>query len=311
MARQADDAHVVGEIFAAELRAESDLVRLFQHLLLQFHVAERASRGVARGGQVVVVVGGGELHGQQVLLCRGAADDEGNVVGGASRRAEALHLLYHERHQRGGVQDGLGLLVQVSLVGRAASLGNAEETVFHTFRSLDVNLCGEVALGVHLLIHAQRGVLAVAQVLLRISLVDAFREGLLIAIAGPHLLAFLAVDDGRAGVLAEGQHALAGHLGVAKERQGHVLVIVAGFGVVQNLGHLLVVRTAQHERHVAEGRVCHRRQTFGSHLQDGVSLKLADRHIILGQQIVFSIILARLEHRCILEFRCICHNRFV
>ena len=33
--------------------------------------------------------------------------------------------------------------------------------------------------------------------------------------------------------------------------------------------------------------------------------------MVLGQQIIFSIILAHLEHWCILEFWCICHFFFV
>ena len=60
------------------------------------------------------------------------------------------------------------------------------------------------------------------------------------------------MDDGRARVLAEGQHALGGHLGIAQELQGHILVVLRGLGVAQNLCHLQVVLAAQHELHVVE-----------------------------------------------------------
>ena len=308
MARQTDDAHVVCIVLAAELCAEADVVSLFEHLLFQLDVAEGTAVFITRRGQVIIEAGGGELHGQQVLLGRRTANDEGNMVRRTSRRTQRLHLLYEERNQRLGVQDGFRLLIEVSLVGRTAALGHAKELVFHAFGSLDINLCGQVALGVHLLVHGERSVLRVAQVLLGISLIYTQRQGLFVAIARPYLLAFLTVDDGRTGILAEGKQTLGGHFGIAQEGQCHVLVVVAGFGVAQNLGHLLVVRAAQHERHVAEGRVGHGGQSFLLNLQDGFSFKLAYRHVVLGKQIILSRILALLEHGLILERRCCCHN---
>ena len=40
VARKADDAHVVAEVLAAELRADPGLLRQREHLLLQLDVAE-------------------------------------------------------------------------------------------------------------------------------------------------------------------------------------------------------------------------------------------------------------------------------
>ena len=57
MAGQADNADVVAEVFTAKLCAESDVVSLAQKFLFEFEVAEGASRLIACGGQVVVVVG--------------------------------------------------------------------------------------------------------------------------------------------------------------------------------------------------------------------------------------------------------------
>ena len=88
--------------------------------------------------------------------------------------AEALHLFYEERYECSGVLDAcLGLLVEVGLVGRASSLGDAEETVLHALACLDVYLCWEVAFGVYLVIHVERGVLAVTKVVLRVGVIDA------------------------------------------------------------------------------------------------------------------------------------------
>ena len=68
---------------------------------------------------------------------------------------------------------------------------------------LDVNLRREVALGVHLVVHVERSVLGIAEILFSVGLVDSERNGLLILEAGPNLLALFAMNDGRSGVLTE------------------------------------------------------------------------------------------------------------
>ena len=65
------------------------------------------------------------------------------------------------------------------------------------------------------------------------------------------------MDDGRTRVLTQGELALGRHLGIAQEGERYILVVVAGLGVAQDLRHLLVVGTAEEERHVAEGGVGH------------------------------------------------------
>ena len=62
--------------------------------------------------------------------------------------------------------------------------------------------------------------------LVRIGVIDTEGEGFLVLEACPHLLALLAVDDGRARVLAEGQYALDGGLGIAEELEGDILVVL-------------------------------------------------------------------------------------
>ena len=115
---QTDDADVVGKMLTAELCAESNLVGFEQELLLEVDVAEGASGLIARGGQVVVILDRGELHREQVLLGRSAADDEGNVIGRTGGCAECLHLLHEEGQQGAFVLDGgLGHGVEVGLVG--------------------------------------------------------------------------------------------------------------------------------------------------------------------------------------------------
>ena len=83
MARQADDAHVVGEVLAAELGADAEPVRRLEEFLLQFQVAEGPAVLVAMRGQCVQVLCGCELNGLEAGLGAGAADDEGEVIWGA------------------------------------------------------------------------------------------------------------------------------------------------------------------------------------------------------------------------------------
>ena len=67
VAWQTDDADVMGKIFAAKLGTEADAVCFGQELLLQFNVAESAARLVARRGQVIVIMGRSQFHGQQIF----------------------------------------------------------------------------------------------------------------------------------------------------------------------------------------------------------------------------------------------------
>ena len=252
---------------------------------------------------------GSELDGEEVLLRAGAAYDDSDVIRRTGCRTQALHLLHQEGDEGAGILDaGLRLLVEVGLVGRAAALGHAKEVVLHTFGSLDVYLGRQVALGVHLIVHVQGSVLAVAQIALRVRLVHTQRQRFLIAEARPHLLALLSVYDGRTRVLAEGKQPLAGYLGIAQEGESHVFVVLTCLGVVQDLGHLFVVGAAQHEADIVESLVGHARQGLGGDLEYLVSLELADGDTLLGQQIILGIVLAQLEHGGVPELWCLCHS---
>ena len=173
VARQADDAAVEGEPLAAELGADAEGVGDLQELGLEGEVAEGAPVLVAGGRERVVPMGGGELDGLHRRLGGGAADDEGEVVGRAGRGAERAHLVGEEGDEGLGVQDGLGLLVEVALVGRAAALGDEVELVARALARGDVDLRGQVGAGVALRPHVERGELRVAEVVLGVGLVDA------------------------------------------------------------------------------------------------------------------------------------------
>ena len=155
--------------------------------------------------------------------------------------SETLHLLDHERYKGSRIQDSLCLLIKISLIGRTTTFGHTKETVFHSFCSLDVYLGRQITFGIDFFIHAQRSILAVTEVFFRISLIYTFGQCFFITIAGPYLLSFFTMDDSGTGILTQRKLTFNGNLGIAEESQSHILVIVACFGILQDLCHLLVM----------------------------------------------------------------------
>ena len=307
MTGQTNDTDIVGQRLAAELGTQTDFLRFHEQLVLQVDVAESTAGLIACGGQIVIILDGGQLHGEQVLLGRGSTDNKGDVIGRTSCCSQALHLLHQERNERSLVLDGgLGHGVEIGLVGRAAALSHHDKLVFGTLNRLNVNLCGQVATGIHLVVHVKCRILGIAQVVLGEGVVHTKGERLLILKSGPYLLSFFAMDDGGACVLTEGEHALGGSLGIAEELQGHILVVLAALGIVQDGGHLKVMFATKHEFHIVEGLLCKQGQCLGGNLEHFMSLKVAHTDTFLGQQAVFGVVFALLEHGCILEFY-VCH----
>ena len=217
---------------------------------------------------------------------------------------EALHLLHKERNEGAWVLDaGLGLLVEVALVCRSTALGDHEESVLHAFCGLDVDLGREVALCVDLVVHVQRGILGVAEILLCVGLEDSEGNGLLILEAGPDLLALLTVDNGCAGVLAKREFALCSDFSIAEESEGDILVVLACLRIAEDLGHLLVVGAAEKEAHIAESGVGHEGESLRSDLQHRLSLKFSSRNQALGARdlVVLGRVRTKLEHWSVLE----------
>ena len=140
---------------------------------------------------------------------------------------QMLHLLYQEWQQSAFVLNGcFGHWVEVGLVSRTTTFGNHYETVFSTFNSLDINLCREVTLGVYLVIHVQRSILRITQVVLCISVEHTKAQRLFVLESCPYLLTFLAMYDGRTRILTEGQHTLTCCLGITKELQSYIFVVL-------------------------------------------------------------------------------------
>jgi hypothetical protein len=122
--RQADHAHVVAEILAAELRADAERLRHLVDLALHLAVAESVAVLGAALRERVVISAGGELDRLHRRPGRGAADDDGEMVGRARRGAERQHLLLEEGAHALAREDCRRRLEQKRFVRGATALGN-------------------------------------------------------------------------------------------------------------------------------------------------------------------------------------------
>jgi len=154
-----------------------------------------------------------------------------------------------------------------------------------------------------LFVHGQGSNLAVAQVLAGVGVVDTFGDGLRIVGAGPDLLALVANTDGGTGVLAEREDSLGSHAGVLQEREGDELVVIARFGILEDLGHLLGVGRAEPKAHFLECRLGDLGEGFGGHFQDFLAFEFGDGDAVLAEVHVFGLVFAVLHGRFVFE----CH----
>ena len=218
MTRQTNDTYIVRHVFAAELCTETDLIGLLQQLFLEFDIAESTTGLVTGRRQRVVVMGRSQFDREEVLLRRGTANDDCDMIGRTSSRTERFHFLHEERNEGSRILDTcLGLLIEIGFVRRTATFGDTEETVFRSFGSLQVDLGREVTLGIHLVVHVERRILRIAEVAFGVGIIDTFAERFFVTETGPYFLAFLAVDDGGTGILAQRQLTFASHLCIAQE----------------------------------------------------------------------------------------------
>ena len=157
MPGEADDADVVAEVFAAELRADADVPGHFEHLLLHADVAECMRGLAALGRQRIEILGGRQLARFEAQLRRRAADHDREMVGRARGGAEGFDPRLEIREQLLRVQNRARFLEQEELVRRAAALGDEHQMqlvgVVMARRGHDVELDRQVVAGVDLLEH--------------------------------------------------------------------------------------------------------------------------------------------------------------
>ncbi len=296
VAGQADHPHVVAEVLAAELGADAELAGELEHLGLQLDVAEGVAARAALAGERVEVAGRGQLGHLHRRLGRRAADDHGEVVGRAGRGAELAELLVEEAEQRRRVEERLGLLEQEALVGRAAALGHEEELVGVAVDRGDLDLGRQVGLGVHLVPHGERRHLGVAQVGLLVGVEHAAGDGRLVAAGGQHVLALLALHDRGAGVLAAGQHAAGGDVGVLEQLEGDEVVVGRCLGVVEDGGQLGEVAGSEEVGDVAHGLAREQGEGLGLDLQEALAGSLEGGDVVRREQPVGGVVRPERQH---------------
>ena len=195
VARQADDAHVMAEIFAAELRADAGDLSQRRDLGLHREVAEGVAVLAALRRQIVEIMRRGELHGLEIELGRRAADDDRKMIGRAGRCPERQDFLAQELDQAIMRQKRGRALEEIGLVGRTAALGDEQEFVSVLALGVDVDLRGKIGFCIHLLEHAERRELRIAQIVSLIGVADALGDGAGVVARGEDQPAFLAHDD--------------------------------------------------------------------------------------------------------------------
>ena len=303
MTRHTDHTHVVHEILAPELRTHAALPAYPQDTLLPLQIAKGAAALVAACGQRIVITGRSLLDRREVGLGGSAAYHHRKVVGRAGRRTEVLYLLLDELRQRLFVQQRLGLLIEESLIGRTAALGDEKELVLVARFGIDVDLRREVVAAVFLLGHGEGHHHRVTQVPVAVGFVHSPADGLGIVRPGIHVFSFPAYRYGRTGILTGGQFALSGNDLIEQHRIGHEPIVIGRLRILQDVGELLQMRRTQIERHLGKSFAGKQFEPARVYAQDPPAATLLHTDIIFGKQPVLGFVLSQRKGFLILEFR--------
>ncbi len=192
------------------------------------------------------------------------------MVRRAGGRAEGFHLGRQKIDEGVRVEHGLGFLIKVRLVGRAAALGDKQKFVGISRNGIQVDLRRQVASGVLLVVHGEGRILRVPQARLGIGVENPPGQRLRLVEIRPDLLAFFSHDDGGSGVLAERKFHLGGDDGVFQHLEGDEFIVFRSLGIVKNGRHLLEMTGAKEVGNISEG-------LFG---QKGQRLGCNDEHVL-------------------------------
>ena len=130
----------------------------------------------------------------------------------------------------------------------------------------EIDLSGEVRVGVLFVPHRARRVLRIPQIVLGVGDVHAVRQRLFIA-RRPDRVSLFSQNDRCSRVLTERQHTRARYIGVLEHRQRDHAVVIRRCRVIQDGSHLLQMRGAQEEVDVVKGLRGQQRKGFGCHAE--------------------------------------------
>ena len=301
MARQADHPYIMAVILPAELSADAKLAGDLQDFGFPGGVAPGMAKAVAFGWQAVQRADRGLLHCLQIIFSRGAADDDGKVVGRAGRGAKVEDRRFDEIAKPVRVQHRLCLLVKEGLVGRPAALLDEGEFILGALAGIEVDLRRKVGAGVDLFEHAGGGKLRIAQIALQIGIKDPARQCLAVIACDQNPVAAGARDDRGAGVLAHWQQPFGGHHGVLQHFQRHESVILRGLGIVEDGAKLGKVAAAKKVRNIGEGPLRQQPQGVWIDFQERLAVKLDHFDMVGADKVVNGAVFRLREHRAVGE----------
>ena len=224
------------------------------------------------------------------------------MIGRAGRGADGAHFFNAEFHEAFGIEKRFGLLIEEGLVGRASALRHEEEFVFCAGGGVEVDLGGEVGLGVDLLEHRFWRDLGVAKIFLLVGFVNAGREGFGIVDSGEDAFAFFAHDDGGAGVLAAGEDTVTRDLGIFEKHERDHAVVFGGFGVVEDGRDLFEVRGPKFEGDGLDRFVGKHAQGLRIDFENFLSFELTEGDQVGRNFFVFGGIWTEGEGHLVMEF---------
>ena len=161
--------------FATKLGAKTNLMSLFKKLVLKIYVSESTPCFVSCGRKIVVIFNRSELNCKQILLCRSTTHNETNMIWWASGSAKTLHFLYQERQKCTFILDScFRHRIEVGFICRATTLCYHHKTILVTFCCLYIYLRRKVTFRVNFVIHVQRCILRVTQIVFSERVIHTF-----------------------------------------------------------------------------------------------------------------------------------------
>ena len=305
VARHTDYANVVNKVFTAKLCTDTALLADFEHFGLPFEVTESTTTLVTAGRKVIEIACRSLFNGCQVSLGRSTAHNNCQVVGRTSRSAQVFDVFGDEFGQVLLGQQGFGLLVEESFVGRATTFGDEQEFILVAFGGIEVDLSRQVGAAVFLVEHSEGNNLRITQVTLGVGLVNTARDALGIVHTGINILALLADTDCGTGILTGGEFALGSHALVYEHSIGNEFIVIGSLGVVEDIIEFLEMRAAQIERHIGIGLLREQFKTFGVDAENLAVAALLNSDIVFGNQAILGGVLSHFERLLIDK---ICHN---
>jgi hypothetical protein len=177
--------------------------------------------------------------------------------------------------------------------------------IFVAVIGVELDLRGQVGLGVDLAIHVQRRQLRVTQVAGQVRVIHAASDRLLVVPVRQHVLSALAHDDRRTGVLTHRQDAARSDVGVLEQIERHEAIVRRCLGIVQDATQLREVPGPQEMRDVAHGLCGEPAQRLGRHLQKVLAEGAFHLHVVAREQPVGRGVLS--ERKQISVLKCVGH----